>query len=90
MRALDDHTEPIAETCRRVGTVADHLGLVRPSYVHLRRLVVAERQRVRGDAKRRAAIRAIAAGVAEDLMLGRRRVDAYEVADRIRKAGAGS
>ncbi len=90
MRALDDRTEPMAETCRRIGTVAEHLGLVRPSYVHLRRLVVAEREWARAEAHRRAAIRAIAGDAAEDLMLGRRRVDAYQVADRIRKAGAGS
>lgn len=89
MLALDDHTQPIAETCRQVGKVAERLGLVRPSYVHLRRLVLAERERERTEAERRAAIRAIAIEVAEDLMLGRRRVVAYEVADRIRAAGGG-
>jgi hypothetical protein len=30
---------PIAETCRRVGSLADHLGLTRPSYEEVRRLV---------------------------------------------------
>lgn len=45
MRRLDDRHVPIAETCRRVGVVADALGVPRPSYVHLRRLLVAERER---------------------------------------------
>ena len=37
----------MAETCRRVGDAAEKLGLVRPSYVHLRRLIRAERLRRR-------------------------------------------
>ena len=41
--ALDDDTQPIAETCRRAGDAAERLGLSRPSYVHVRRIVVAER-----------------------------------------------
>lgn len=41
--ALDDDAQPIAETCRRAGNVAEELGLSRPSYVHVRRIVVAER-----------------------------------------------
>jgi hypothetical protein len=47
LRRLDDPQEPIAETCRRVGELAVRLGLTRPSYVHVRRLVLAERQRRR-------------------------------------------
>jgi len=46
-RRLDDDRLPIAETCRRVGQVAHRLGLPRPSYVHLRRIVKAERLRAR-------------------------------------------
>jgi len=43
IRRVDDDTEPIAETCRRVGEVATALGLPRPSYVHVRRIVRMER-----------------------------------------------
>lgn len=56
---LDDRSRPIAETCRRLGEVADALGLTRPSYVHVRRIVVAERAR-------RDAVRALV-----DLTVGR-------------------
>jgi hypothetical protein len=45
LAALDDRTIPIAETCRRLGAVAEALGVPRPSYVHVRRLVHAERRR---------------------------------------------
>ena len=44
-RALDDERQPIAEICRRVGRECDRLGLTRPSYVHLRRIIRAERER---------------------------------------------
>jgi hypothetical protein len=44
VRRLDDETVPIAETCRRVGEAAAALGLPRPSYVHLRRIVKADRE----------------------------------------------
>jgi hypothetical protein len=36
---LDDHSLPIAETARRVGAEAERLGLTRPSYERVRRLV---------------------------------------------------
>jgi hypothetical protein len=45
LRRLDDVTEPIAETCRRVGLTAERLGVVRPSYEQVRVLVHAERRR---------------------------------------------
>ena len=45
IRRVDDDTEPIAETCRRVGDVATELGVPRPSYVHVRRIVRMERER---------------------------------------------
>jgi len=44
IRRLDDEQLPIAETCRRVGDAAQALGLPRPSYVHVRRLVRAQRE----------------------------------------------
>jgi len=44
---LDDRTVRIAETNRRVGTVADALGLPRPSYEQVRTLVHEARRRGR-------------------------------------------
>jgi hypothetical protein len=42
--ALDDPRESMAETWRRVGRVADELGLTRPGYDSIR-LIVGERRR---------------------------------------------
>ena len=39
MARIDDGTRPIAETHRRVGVVADHLGLPRPCYEQVRTIV---------------------------------------------------
>jgi predicted nucleic acid-binding protein len=49
--ALDREDEPAAETWRRVGEAAERLGLRRPSYQHVRRLVKVERaaRKVRGE-----------------------------------------
>jgi len=44
---LDSPTTPIAETNRRVGTVAAELGLVRPSYEQVRIIVKLARRRGR-------------------------------------------
>jgi hypothetical protein len=43
--ALDRDDIPMAETWRRVGAAAERLGLTRPSYQHVRRLVRVERRR---------------------------------------------
>jgi hypothetical protein len=74
---LDDRATPIAQTCRRVGEFAWSLGLTRPSYVHVRRIVHAERAR-------REALRTIIDDVVEDV-LRHRPVDAYEIAERLRE-----
>jgi hypothetical protein len=42
--ALDDPTEPIAETRRRLGALAESLDLPRPSYERVRQLVHANRR----------------------------------------------
>ena len=36
---FDDQSRPIAETYRRVGAEAEHLGLTRPSYQRIRELI---------------------------------------------------
>jgi len=61
---LDDDTEPIAVTYRRLGRVAELLGIVRPSYEQVRVLVHSERRRV---AYRRAERELVG-----DVVLGRR------------------
>jgi hypothetical protein len=50
--ALDEEDLPAAETCRRVGAAAEELGLIRPSYGHVRRVVRIERRR--GELRREA------------------------------------
>ena len=92
IRELDDGQKPIAEVCRGAGFVAAAIGLPRPSYVHVRRLVLANRARERLEVERRAAMRQIAADVAADVAAGRF-VHPYDVADRIveaRKRARGS
>jgi hypothetical protein len=42
----DDRSIPIAETCRRVGSEADRIGVTRPSYERVR-LLVHESRRIR-------------------------------------------
>lgn len=84
--ALDDRREPMAETCRRVGAVAESIGLTRPSYSHLRRFLVEKHHEEDAARARRAELRKIAVDVYGDAMLGFV-VDAYKVADRIREAG---
>jgi hypothetical protein len=79
VRALDDRGESIAEICRRVGREAERLGLTRPSYVHLRRVIQAERQR-------EDEIREIVDRTARKLVRGLR-VDPCEVAERLRDVG---
>lgn len=63
LRALDDPTVPIAETWRRVAAAAERHGLLRPSYVHLRRLLHRDR-----EVRARTAARAAAAGALASLL----------------------
>jgi hypothetical protein len=88
VRALDDPAEPLAETCRRVATVAEGLGLVRPSYSHLRRVIHAERERERTEIERRAAVREVWSHVLTQVAMGRF-VDPNVVEDRLARARAG-
>jgi hypothetical protein len=86
VRALDDRQESMAEISRRVGVAAAQLGLAKPSYVHLRRYIVAHREEEDAERERRDEIRQILFDAYYDFMRSRV-VDAYEVADRIREAG---
>jgi hypothetical protein len=86
VRALDDRTESMAEISRRVGVAAAQLGLPKPSYVHLRRFIVAHREEEDAERARREEIRRILYDAYYDVMRSRV-VDAYDIADRIREAG---
>jgi hypothetical protein len=61
---VDDDTEPIAVTYRRIGRVAERLGIVRPSYEQVRVLVHSQRRRA---VERKAELELMA-----DVLLGRR------------------
>jgi hypothetical protein len=73
---LDSDGVLIAEVCRRIGDHADELGLTRPSYVHLRRLVHAARDR-------RAAIADLRREILADASAGRV-TNPLWLADRVR------
>ena len=53
---LDSEGVPMAHTWRRVGAAAERLGLRRPSYQHVRRLVRIERRRRQLEAAGRAVL----------------------------------
>jgi len=68
---------PAAETCRRVGAAAEAIGLIRPSYQHVRRVVQVERRRreLRAEARKvlTGAVSTSAAGLAPSVVLERLR-----------------
>ena len=74
-RELDDASLPMAETCRRVGALAERLGVPRPSYVHLRRFLCAERLR-------RQELHELTGDILDDIAR-HRPVDTYVIADRL-------
>jgi hypothetical protein len=85
---VDDLAVPIAETVRRLAYRAEELGVPRPSYVHMRRYVVAHRERERAARARREGIRQILLDAYFDATTGKRVVNAYELAERLKDAGA--
>ena len=66
----------------RVGVVAERLGVPRPSYSHLRRVIREERALRAADRERREQLRKIAGDVIFDLLRGKF-VHPYEVAERV-------
>ncbi|MGZ8692569.1 MAG: hypothetical protein ACXWZY_00870 [Gaiellaceae bacterium] len=76
----------MAEISRRVGVAAAQLGLPKPSYVHLRRYIIAHREHEDAERARRDEIRQILFDAYYDFMRSRV-IDAYDVAERIREAG---
>ncbi len=75
---IDDRSVPMAETCRRLGAFAESLGLIRPSYVHVRRLIVEYRRQLN-------AVATILEDVIVRLLTGRY-VDGYDTLERVRQA----
>jgi hypothetical protein len=82
---LDDRSLPIAEVSRRVGRRAVELGLPRPSYGHVRRLVRELRAQQDEARERRDALLEIAGDAVARVITGSY-VDPYVVADRVAKA----
>ena len=68
--ALDDPSESMAETWRRVGLVAERLDLTRPGYDAIREIV-------RMSRRRRAEVRRSLAPVVTDVLQGR--VSPYDI-----------
>jgi hypothetical protein len=76
----------MAEISRRVGVAAAQLGLPKPSYVHLRRHIVAYREEEDAERARRDEIRQVLYDAHYDFMRSRV-IDAYDIAARIHEAG---
>jgi hypothetical protein len=85
--ALDEDHVPAAETCRRVGAAADELGLIRPSYGHVRRIVRVERRRrdLRAEARKvlTGAVSTSAAGLAPSVVLVLERLRELQLAEEL-------
>ena len=62
--ALHEDDAPAAATWRLVSETAANLGLPRPSYPHIRRLVLAERRRRRARAEIRDVVKEAASSIA--------------------------
>ena len=89
VRRLDDERVSMAETCRRVGDAAVALGLPRPSTVHLRRLVRAERERAREiDGVLESVFSETLGGRAPRLVAANARVHEAELRARLRHASS--
>jgi hypothetical protein len=85
-RALDDRRQPVAETVRLVGDAAEQLGLIRPSYSHLRRFIQAERLEADIAEARRAAVKAVVLDVLTRAALTGHIPNHYYLEDRIARA----
>ena len=85
--ALDEDGMPAAETCRRVGAAAEEIGLIRPSYQHVRRVVRVERRRreLRAEARKvlTGAVSTSAAGLAPSVVLVLERLRELQLAEEL-------
>ena len=85
--ALDQEDLPAAETCRRVGAAAEEIGLIRPSYQHVRRIVRVERRRgeLRAEARKvlSGAVATSAAGLVPSVVLVLERLRELQLAEEL-------
>ena len=85
--ALDEENVPAAETCRRVGAAAEAIGLLRPSYGHVRRIVRVERRRqeLRREARQvlSGAVQTSAAGLVPSVVLVLERLRELQLAEEL-------
>ena len=85
--ALDQEGVPAAETCRLVGAAAEEIGLLRPSYQHVRRIVRVERRRqeLRAEARRvlTGAVSTSAVGLAPSVVLVLERLRELQLAEEL-------
>ena len=85
--ALDEAHAPAAETCRRVGAAAQEIGLLRPSYQHVRRIVRVERHRqeLRAEARKvlSGPVSTAAAGLAPSVVLVLERLRELQLAEEL-------
>jgi hypothetical protein len=85
--ALDEEDVPAAETWRRVGAAAAELGLLRPSYQHVRRIVRIERRRqeLRKEARNvlAGAVSTSAAGLVPSVVLVLERLRELQLAEEL-------
>jgi hypothetical protein len=85
--ALDEEDVPAAETWRRVGAAAGKIGLIRPSYQHVRRLVRVERRRqeLRREARKvlAGAVSTSGAGLAPSVVLVLERLRELQLAEEL-------
>jgi hypothetical protein len=84
VEVLDDRSQPMAETCRRVAAVAEGLGLARPSTVHLRTYIRLHREEQDAERERREFVREFALEMAAGAAAGRI-PNAYVVEERVRR-----
>jgi hypothetical protein len=85
--ALDEEDVPAAETWRRVGAAAEKIGLIRPSYQHVRRIVRVERRRqeLRRQVRKvlAGAVSTSAAGLAPNVVLVLERLRELQLAEEL-------
>ena len=85
VQELDDPTTSMAETCRRVADRVQELGYTRPSLVHLRTFVRAERDRKHAERRRNEALAEVIRDVAAESLAGHVPTPQW-VIDRIEQA----
>jgi hypothetical protein len=85
LAVLDDRDVPMAEVNRRLGDACERLGIPRPSYVHVRRLLLVERERQDAERELREVRRQVLVELAQSAVTGHL-PHPYEVEARISRS----